>query len=515
MIVKLMRVVSNINMVIRIVNNISFMKYTENIKISFTLFILFLISYSLLIPFYTSKPDVIVFALRSLADNPIFDIAYLNANTYLSGEPLPNYHLGHTFVLWLAYNIFPQNLAETIWPSGFISAVSGALIVALTFLIWKKLGLNNKKSIVIAVVVGLIPSFIEESIIGEVYALQFLFILLFIYNFLSEKLVLSSIFFLFACLVSPLSGLAFGLIFLKERNKSTLLKAFGVGAFAFMTYIIIYLLVGSNLLNLLNPSSQQPDGRGILYRLIALVFFIGINFNFFLIYLAKGTKAALTNEKKYFIPLLVGTTPQLILLLAGSTFFIELGSFQLPVFWALAFPLGIYLSEINYKSILPWSALALSLILSYFLWINPNTIKGSARENAGIWLKNNGYNNISVIGPWSVGVSILKGREGSNIDSLNNYYLNKPCPEDADLLKTNEVSLIIAEAKKDPIRLAVSKLGIPGLNITLYDPVKEISIGKTKKLYENDYVSLYQWNKTDSLRFVNNSTSLIDYKESK
>jgi len=491
-------------MVIQIVNCFakSMLKIKEN-KIPFSLFILFLLFYTLQIPFYTSKPDVIVFALRSLAEYPIFDIAYLNSSTYLSGEPLPNYHLGHTLILWVIYQIFPQSLASTIWPAGFISAISGALIVVFTFLIWYKLGLNKQKALIISIIVGLIPSFWEESVIGEVYALQFLFILLFFYSFLIDRWIWSGVFFLYACLISPLSGLAFGLIILKGMDKNTLLKGLGVGVSAFLFYIIIYLAIGSNILNLLNPSSHVPIGRGITYRIFALILFIVLNFSFFSIYLIKGIRFSLSNEKEKLTLLFLATAPQMILLFAGSTFFIELGSFQLPIFWALAFPLGIYLSETNHKSFLLIVALIGMLAFSYILWIQPNTVVGSSREEAGVWLKNNEFSNISIIGPWSVGVSLLKGREGSKIDSLNSYYFNKPNPENKDLLQTNKDKLIIAEAKKMPYRIALSKSNLPGLGIKLYDPIKKITVGKTKKIYENDYVVLFEWNKYENNKIVN------------
>lgn len=479
------------------------MKNYSNKQISFSLFVMFLILYTLLIPFYTSKPDVIVFALRSLADLPIFDIAYLDSSTYLSGGPLPNYHLGHTLVLWLVYQIAPQSLASTIWPAGFISAISGALIVVLTFLIWKILGLNNKKAIIISLVVGLIPSFVEQSIIGEVYTLQFSLTLLFVYLFLVNKWILSSIIFLFACLVSPLSGLAYGLLFLQKRDKTTILKALAVGAIALFLYLIIFLLLGSDLLMLLSPDSEVKASRGLIYRIGILLIFVVLNFNFFVIYLIRGFKVSFILENKVFSPLLFATIPQLLLLFAGATFFIELGSFQLPLFWALAVPLGIYLSEAKINSGLLFSAIILSLALNYTLWIYPNTSVGSSREEAGKWLKINGYNEISVISPWSIGPSIIKGREGNDLSSMNKFYLNKPCPGNSDLLKTNKDILIIAESKKLPLRVMLSEFEIPGFNINYYNPGKNITVGSVEKIFENESVQLYEWNKNKSSSIAN------------
>ncbi len=142
------------------------------------------------------------------------------------------------------------------------------------------------------------------------------------------------------------------------------------------------------------------------------------------------------------------TAPQLLLIFAGSTFFIELGSFQLPVFWALAFPLGLYIADIKPSKVILGASLTAMLLFGFTIWVLPHYTVGFSREEAGVWLKNNGYNNISLIGPWSVGVNILKGRDGSNLDSINKYYFNKPCPDNKSLIQTDKNNLIIAESKK-------------------------------------------------------------------
>lgn len=471
------------------------MQAKEKIKISLILFASFLLFYALQIPYYTSKPDVIVFAIRSLADKPITEFAYLPQNTLLSGKALPNYHLGHTIILWLVYQVVPLDYSATIWTSGFISSVSGALIIVFTFLIWLELGFKKFQAITISIVVGLIPSFWEQSIIGEVYALQFLFILLFIYSFFKNHILLSAIFFAYANLVSPLSGLAFGLIFLKDFNKQTIIKSLIVGIIALIIYAVVYALIGANLMDLFNPLSTEQEGRGIIYRAIMLIFFIVLNFNFFLIYLIKGMFKSLKNFNYIFIVLLVATFPQLLLIFAGSTFFIEMGSFQLPVFWALAFPLGYYISTIKINKYYFAPALILSMTLSYYLWIRPNYVIGKEREDAGKWLRINNYDNISVIGPWSVGISVVKGRDGSSLSSFRNNYIEKSNPSSNDITKTKKDKLIIASAKKTPLRIALSKLNISGLDIEHYDPSNELKIGETKKIYENESVILYLWKK--------------------
>lgn len=471
------------------------MQTKEKIKITLILFASFLLFYALQIPYYTSKPDVIVFAIRSLAEKPITEFAYLPQNTLLSGKALPNYHLGHTLILWLVYQVVPLDYSATIWTSGFISSISGALIVVFTFFIWLNLGFNKFKAITIAIVVGLIPSFWEQSIIGEVYALQFLFILLFIYSFLKNHILLSSIFFAYANLVSPLSGLAFGLIFLKGMNKQNIIKALFVGAFAVIIYSAVYTLIGANLLDLFSPLSTEQEGRGVIYRAIVLILFIILNFNFFLFYLVRGMIKSIKDYKFITSVLIFATIPQLLLIFAGSTFFIEMGSFQLPVFWALAFPLGYYISTIKINKYYFAPALLIAMALSYSLWIRPNYVIGKEREDAGKWLRINNFDNISVIGPWSVGISVVKGRDGSNLNAFKNNYIEKSCPHNEDIIKTKKEKLIIASAKKIHLRVALSKLHLSGLQIENYDPSLEINIGSIKKIYENESVILYKWEK--------------------
>ncbi|MCB9211399.1 MAG: hypothetical protein H6610_10110 [Ignavibacteriales bacterium] len=471
------------------------MKLNDEIKISLILFISFLIFYALQIPYYTSKPDVIVFAIRSLADKPITEFAYLPKTTLLSGEALPNYHLGHTIILWIVYQIMPFNIASTIWTSGFISSISGSLIVILTYFIWRNLNFSNRISITTSVIVGLVPSFWEQSVIGEVYALQYAFVMAFVLAYLKDKLILSSLFFMYANLVSPLSGLAFGLIFLKGYSKNNFKNAFIVGSTALLTYVVVYSIAGTNILDLLNGFDHAPENRGLTYRTIAFFGFILVNFNFFIFYLIKGIKLSFSELKNTLINLAVATSPQLLLILLGATFFIELGSFQLPVFWALAFPLGYYLSKVKINKYYFAISLIATVAFTYSLWIRTNIVVGKEREEAGKWLRVNGFNGISVIGPWSVGVSVIQGRDGSNLNALQNYYIEKSCPGNEDLTKTQKDKLIIASAKKLPFRVAISKINLSGLNLDHYNPFDKITNGNLEKLYENDSVSLFKWEK--------------------
>ncbi len=475
------------------------MEYLDKIeskKIFTALTIIFIVFYAAQISFWSSRADVLTFASRSLSKAPITGYAYLTPKSLLGDPLLPNYHLGHTVVLWLVYKLFPGSLAKSIWPAGLVSAISGGFVIGLTFLIWVKLGINKYKSLIIAVFAGIIPSIWFHNTFGEIYSLQLLSILLFLYFFYNNNLILSILAFTFANLVSPLSALSFSFILLSDWNKKTFKNAFIVGAVSLIIYSIIYILIGSNLLNMVNPLSSEQEGRSFLYRLIMLILFIILNFNFFIFYLIKGFKKSLKDEPGLFKKLLIATSPQLLLLFLGSTFFIELGSFQLPLFWALAFPVGLILSEIKLYEAKVWLPLIGSVLLVIFLWQIPDRTIAAERHDAGEYLKSVGLNHTKIIGDWGSSVGIILTRDNWEFNSLCNHYYDRPFPSQTDINETGEDSLIIVAGKKQSLRKLMSKLPLKGLELHPYNPFVKIKEGRIQKIFENDSVTLYSWKKS-------------------
>lgn len=476
-------------------------KFTEikPSKIFILLTVGFFIFYSVQISFWTSRADVLTFACRSSADTPILKYAYLNYKSLLGDLVLPNYHLGHTIVLWIMYHLMPERLFTTVWPAGFVSAISGAFIIGLTFLIWVKLGISKYKSLIISVFTGLIPSIWFHNTFGEIYALQLVSILSFLYFFLDKKYILATIAFLFACLVSPLSGLSFSLILLADWKKETFIKAFFVGFAALVLYAFIFLAIGSDIFKIFDQLQNEYAGRSFLYRSFMLIMFIIINLNFFLYFFVKGWKQANSETKVLFRKLQLALIPQLFLLFLGSTFFIELGSFQIPLFWGLAFPVGLALS--NVKLYIPKVILPLlgSIILTIVLWQLPDRIMAIDRHDAGEWLKANRYTKIKVIGDWYSSIAVLLERNNWNFKILSNDYFDRSYPSDDDFLSTGEDSVIIVCSKKPKLRKLVSKLPIEGFRLNIYNPITELKSGRTTKIYENDSVVLYKWEKYHSL----------------
>ncbi len=459
------------------------------------LFAAFLFFYTLQIPWWTSNADVLIYACRSNQPAPILQYAFLDAKSLLGLQPQANYHLGHTLVMWAAYHIAPSGLAHTIWPAGLVSALAGALAVALTLLIALKLNFSKKQSLLIAVFSGFIPSIWYHSLIGEVYALQLASILLFIFFFLHNRLIAATLAFLFANLVSPLSGLAFSFVLLAGISKKNIVRSAVIGAAALGLYLLIFRLIHSDITTAFRPLELDRPDRAILYRVIMLAAFIVLNLQFFLYYLYRGSRTLWANARPVAVVLVLGVLPQLLLLFASSTLFVELGSFQLPIFWALAFPVGVALAEVKKQRYLILSVASL-LVLAIGLWFLPAQQQGLARHRAGDWLARHTAPQTKMIGDWGAAVGVALARFDWNFDDISNKYFDRPFPTDQDLLATNEDSLIIIHSKKSDFRRMVARLPIPGVAIEPYDPYSAIQSGSVKKLYENDALTLYLWKST-------------------
>ena len=268
-----------------------------------------------------------------------------------------------------------------------------------------------------------------------------------------------------------------------------------IGGSALIVYLLIYYLLGADLLLLLNPVGEHPAERGIIYRTFTLSVFIILNFGFFLYYFAKGSKKLFVENKPLLQRIIITSLPQIMLVFVSAGFFIEYGSFQILLFWAMAVPVGYILSEINLNSFYFIIALIFSFAITYSLWLSPHKTIGASLEEAGTWLNVNGYENVCLIGPWNVGINIISSRNEVKMESLQNYYFDNPRPTDTDLLKTNEKDLIIATSKKIALRKILSDTNIPGLVIREYNPIYDIESGTVTKIYENNFVCLYSWEK--------------------
>ncbi|MFC1766746.1 hypothetical protein ACFL6U_32310, partial [Planctomycetota bacterium] len=153
----------------------------------------------------------------------------------------------------------PVGLAHSIWPAGLVSAISGGFIVGLTYQIWIQLRLQRTQAAAIAVVAGLIPSVWYHNLIGEVYSLQLLATLLCLLFFLRGQLILTTLAFLFANLVTPISGLAFSLFLLAYGQKRWIVRAILVGGGGLAVYLLIFQAIGIDITSAFS-SLEDSDG---------------------------------------------------------------------------------------------------------------------------------------------------------------------------------------------------------------------------------------------------------------
>jgi hypothetical protein len=454
---------------------------------------LFAVFYTIQIPFSTSNADVLVYAVRSMAPRPIHEFAFLDAHNLIDGQALPNYHLGHTLVLWLVYHIMPHDLAQTIWPAGFVSAISGGLSVGLTFLIWERLGFDRIQALATALITGMVPSIWYHSLIGEVYVLQLFATLLFLYCFLENRLMGATLSFLFANLISPLSGLSFTMVVLAHRNSRWILKALGVGAGALTLYILIFVLIQSNVLNAFTSVHPGTAGHLRMWALFKFGVVMALNINILWLYFLPGCRMAWISHRHVCNCLIVGTLPQLALVIVGDGFVIDLGCFQLLLFWACCLPIGLALGSGGVspnKSIVLASGSAIVLL---FFWLLPAQQNAMALRAAGSWLRAEDQKEIRIAGHWGPGTALTLYRYGLNLEALSDNYFDISIPNQEDLIKIGDDQLILAITKKPGIRQLLAKIPLAGFKYRIHAPTKGSFADSTQLIYENRAVQLYRW----------------------
>jgi hypothetical protein len=443
------------------------------------------------IPLFTSNADVLVYSLRALHSTPILKFAFLDERYLLGTTPSPNYHLAHSVILWLVYRMVPANLARTIWPSGLISAIAGALAAGLTVLISRQLGFSKRRSLTIAAVAGIIPSIWYHSLIGEVYALQLFAILLFLYYFLKGRQVLSTLAFLFACIVTPLSGLAIAFVFLKGASKKITRRAFFVALAALAVYLAIYYIIDPRFLAkyaFLRHTVCEP----LAWRVYKLAQYVFINYNFLLILLLIGLRLLWREQKKLLSGLMLAALPQIVLVIGLPGFLKEYGAFQLPLFWLLAFPTGLALAGLK-KMRWGHAAMVGSALITIFVWIIPCQQTGLARLKAGVWLAARVPAKMTIVGDWRSSIGVAIGKYDWGFEEIAGNYVECTHPTEEDLYETKLDSAIIVTYKWPAWRQKLADLSVPGLQIHRYDALKWFSAGTIHSLYENSAVRIYLW----------------------
>ncbi|GAB4343932.1 MAG: hypothetical protein Kow0037_32360 [Calditrichia bacterium] len=452
------------------------------------------IFYLLQVQWQSPNADVLVYALRSAADRPILDFAFLDAPYIPGKEALPNYHLGHTVLLWLVYHLFPEGLRHTLLPGGIFSALCGALVVGSSYRIWRELRFEKKTALLAAAYAGLIPSIWFHSLIGEVYIPQLLSILLFLLYFLQERWILSAFFFLLANLISPVSALSFSFILFRPVNAKRLGAAVGIGLSALIVYLAIFKLLQIDLWKVVDNVSPDQSDESLFWKGYTAALYILLNFNFFIWWGVQGLKEMKHRFANFFYLYLLALAPQLLLWVIHSQFLVELGSFQLPLFWALSLPVALCLEKSEILSSRPFKLAIVGLfLLTLVMWHFTENTRAQNLAAAGNWVARNVPEEVKIIGNWTHGFGVSFHRYGWNLSQINRRYLDVPTPGESALLESAEPELLLVHYRRHWFREWLARLPGAFFRIPPYKPLESVRQGTIEKVYENGEVIIYRW----------------------
>ena len=440
----------------------------------------------------TVSSDVIAFALRSTAPKPILGHAYLDARTLLHGTPLPNYHLSHTVLLWLVYQLAPGWLRHSVVPAGLFSALCGGLAVGLTFLIWLRLGLRRAEAASIAVVAGLIPSIWYHGLIGEVYMPQLTAVLLFVALFLHARYLLAALAMLLGILISPLAGRAFPLVLLHGWNKRLLWRAAWVAGLALLLYVAIHAAVGSNCLQVGHGLRSEAMHRPLGYKLLTFVGLVLLNLHVLIGPLIKGWQLCLRRRKRLLRTLAMATAPHLLLPVVSADFLLDKGCFFLPLFWALAMPIGVAVAEGRTRRWVIPCAVGLVVVMQG-VWALPSYHLAEKRSEAGIALRARFGQGVKVIGDWGTALPVAVEIAGWDYDSVASHYFDCSFPALSDLEATEQDSLLVVIGSKPWLRRLVGRLPFPEFKVAEYKPAVSQEGQQLQQVLANDDLSVYLW----------------------
>jgi len=460
-------------------------------KIFWILVMGFGIFYSLQIPLLTSNSDVVIYSLRAKSDAPILQYAFYEKTTYGGGAPLPNYHVAHTVALWLVYQLMPEFLQNSIWPSGSVSALSAAFSIGIIFLIWLQLGLAKNKACLMAVVYGFIPTIWHHATIGEVYSLQYLFVYLFLLFFLKNKIIPSALSFALANLVSPISALSFSLVMIGEKSKKKFLQAFMVGFLAIALYLLIVHLLRIDPFKALEAvDTSQRDWLWRFYKLFTILL---LNVNLFLLFLFLGMKSSDAKERKFTGYLLIGIAPYILLALYDSQFLAENGSFLFLLFWACAYFIveGLAKLQGSGKMIVFYFFVNFFIYLSF--WQMADLEVAVARNQAAFALKESHLQDTKIIGSWSHAVGIIIARDGWALEHLTNTFIDISYPTAEDMRQTGEDSLLLVYFNREHPIAKLSKTLFPSAIHNRYDPLAAAGTGVVEEKYRDKSFIIYLW----------------------
>jgi hypothetical protein len=426
-------------------------------------------------------------------DSPVLRYSHLQEGSSINSPIFYNYHLAHTLILWLIYQISPAIIQKTIIPGGVVSAVCGSLCIGYTFLVWKNFGLSKKQSVITAIVLGITPSFWFQCLIGEVYSIQMLFVTMFVYYFLLNKIIRATLLFLLSVLVSPLSAIGFSFILLVNRiDKKFFLKAMFCGTVSLICYLLIFFYLDADLSLVLKPF-MDPE-RSILYKAYKFLYILLVNYAGLLIFCVYGIYIFYEKLRTKFYAIAAITVIQAAFIFTKTEFMTELGSFFLFLFWIASVFIGVGIEgSIKAKKKFIFMCVAMVAISFTSFWIVPNNLIALAKQEAGKWLKDNIDDDVKLIGEYDYGIGITIGRFGWDMKNILNTYIEEGAPNEKTLLQTNEQKIIIVNSTSSYFRQWAHSI-LPNIVAkSHYNRETETNLGISKKVYEDSFVTLYEW----------------------
>ncbi len=434
--------------------------------------------------------DVPVYAARALQPTPVLEWAFFDSRALGAGEPLPNYHLLHTLVLWVAYHVAPEPLARSVWPAGAVSALAGAATAALTFLLWRRAGLAERAAAGIALVSGLQPAIWYHATLGEVYALQLAFTTLLAFASLGRRTLLAALALLGAVLTSPTAGASGGLVLLGGVGWA-LRRGPIVGALALAAYLAIFAAIGSDPLAIFTAVGSESGNRSLAFAFAGLVAVVALNLGLGLLFAVRGSRELLRSAPRAALGLALATAPQLLLPFAASEFVQELGSMLLALFWAACAPIGMALEREPRR----WAAAVLAsfAILALSFWLLPDRWRGMEQLAAANALRGSLGERTLLLGRWIPAVGVAAIAFDYDLDTLERRYLNLSELDPQTLAGLPFEEALFLRSGPSWFRRLAARVPVAGFELRDLAPRWESADGALEALAPIGPIEVYRW----------------------
>jgi hypothetical protein len=428
----------------------------------------------------------------SSSNADVYDYAAYAAQ---SDWPSRSYHIGHGVVLWMIYHVVPVCLRSTIWPSGFVSAGAIALAMAATFALWRRLGLLKREAGAIAVATLLVPSIWYHGTIGEVYALQLCLCVLFALFFADERLFPAALFFFLALLVSPLSVFAAPLLLLPRGRPRLLKQAAIVGAAAAALYAPVATMIRSSLKVGFSDLGASASATGPLEQIGRLGLILVVNLAWCSPWLLLGARRLLALRAA--LALSATAIVQLAMAVSAKDFLVELGSFQLLLFWVCAVPIGLGLARARSLSSVA-GTVAVSALLTSALWLVPNASTGRELEDLAHELHGRFQRPIEFVGPYNETWPTVLSYYGWDYRAATRHFHETEEVSARQLARLGEPEAVLL-LRRGGLRERLAAV-FPAWVAAKRPMPEELRGALGTKIAANDAVAAYYWHASDSDR---------------